>query len=181
MKKSLLMMLLAVTLMVSGCGSKQPQETQPVETETVEESDILETTEEETVETEQEETAGYDISGVDEYLASVKEQSLAIKDYLENEAMTQTDMNVKSQELYELWDETLNYLWGELKTNLPENDFSQLLEEQRTWIAEKETAVEAAGKDYEGGSMYALAVNSEAADLTEARVYELYEILNQIK
>ena len=152
-----------------------------MEKETVEESDAVETTEEETAETEQEENSGYDISSVEDYLASVKEQSLTIKDYLENEAMTQTDMNVKSQELYELWDEALNYLWGELKTNLPENDFSKLLEEQRSWITEKETAVEAAGKDYEGGSMYALAVNSEAADLTEARVYELYEILNQMK
>ena len=37
--------------------------------------------------------------------------------------------------------------------------------------------VEAAGADYQGGSLYALIVNTEAADLTEKRVLELYELL----
>ena len=45
----------------------------------------------------------------------LEEQSDAIRYFLENEAMTQSDMNVKSQELYTLWDDALNYLWGELQ------------------------------------------------------------------
>ena len=45
------------------------------------------------------------------------------------------------------------------------------------WIAEKEKAVEEAGKEVEGGSMYSLVVNMKAAELTEERVYELYELL----
>ena len=44
-------------------------------------------------------------------------------------------------------------------------------------VADKEAAVEEAGKEVEGGSMYPLVVNSEAAKLTEERVYELYEQL----
>ena len=46
-----------------------------------------------------------------------------------------------------------------------------------TWITEKETAVNEAGKDYEGGSMYSLIIYSEAASITEERVYLLYDIL----
>jgi len=51
------------------------------------------------------------------------------------------------------------------------------LDEQRTWIAEKEKAIEEVGKEVEGGSMYSLIVNTEAARITEERVYELYEFL----
>ena len=38
-------------------------------------------------------------------------------------------------------------------------------------------AVEAAGKEFEGGSIYPLIVNTEAAKLTEERTYKLYELL----
>ena len=68
----------------------------------------------------------------------------------------------------------------ELKTNLSEDKFQELLDEQRAWITEKENGIEEAGKEFEGGSMYSLAVNSEAARITEKRVYELYEILKQM-
>ena len=87
-------------------------------------------------------------------------------------------MNVKAQELYELWDDALNDIWGKLKQSLPEDEFSKLLDEQRKWITDKEKSMEEAGKEYEGGSIYALVVNMEAAKITEARVYELYKLLN---
>lgn len=38
-------------------------------------------------------------------------------------------------------------------------------------------AVEAAAKEYEGGSIHTLVINSEAAKLTQERVCELYELL----
>ena len=173
MKKNVLMLLLAIALVVPGCGNKEdkePQISMTVETEKDEES-IAEDN------TEQDETPAYDINSLNDYMAFVEEQSDSIKNYLENEAFTQDDMNVKSKELYDVWDEALNYLWGELKNYLPEEEFAELKDEQRTWITEKESAVEEAGKEFEGGSMYALAVNSEAAAITEERVYELYELL----
>lgn len=117
------------------------------------------------------------VRGIDDYISSVKERSDAIKDCLENEILTQSEMNEKSKELYDLWDGALNYLWGELKKGLPEEEFAVLLDEQRMWIADKEAAVEAAGKEVEGGSMYPLVVNSVAAQITEERVYELMEWL----
>ena len=111
------------------------------------------------------------------YMATIEEQSDDIKYALENEVVTQAEMNEKSQELFELWDGALNYLWGELKNVLPEKEFEELRDEQRTWIAQKEEAVETAGKEVEGGSLYTMVVNTEAATITEKRVYELYELL----
>lgn len=168
MKKNIVMLLLTIVFCVTGCAGKEEEKVQ-VSVTTGEENAAEEYTE-------QSETSSYDKSKVDDYMASVEEQSDSIKNFLEYEAMTQLDMNEKSQELYETWDEALNYLWGELKTILSDTEFENLLEEQRAWISEKETAVEEAGKEVEGGSMYALVVNNRAAELTEARVYELYEM-----
>ena len=122
--------------------------------------------------------SSYDISGrIDDMMAATEEWALTVKASLENDQLTQADMNTKSKELYDIWDDALNTLWAELKDTLPKDEYEVLLEEQRAWISAKEKAVEEAGKEVEGGSMYSLVVNSKAAELTEERVYELYEIL----
>lgn len=113
----------------------------------------------------------------EEYLTFVKEQSDAIKTSLEQEPFTQTEMNQKSEELRTLWDEALNHLLDEAKKILPKAEVEKLTAEQSTWEAEMKAAVEAAGKEVEGGSAYPLVVNSEAAKLTEERVCKLYELL----
>jgi len=185
MRKLLFVLLLTIAMSITACGSedgKTPQEPQKTEDDAQEntavQDDAAENSDEQSNESDQ--TAASNDSGssnLEDYMASLKEQSDGIKSYLENEAMTQQDMNEKSQELYKLWDDGLNYLWGELKNKLPEDEFAKLLDEQRTWVADKEAAVEEAGKEVEGGSMYPLVVNSTAAKLTEERVYELYEKL----
>ena len=53
----------------------------------------------------------------------------------------------------------------------------KLAAEQSAWGEDTEEAVRAVGKEIEGGSVYPLVVNTEAAKRTEARVYELYELL----
>ena len=117
------------------------------------------------------------IARAEDYLASVKEQSDAIKHSLENDPLTQTELNAKSQELYKLWDDALNFLLTELASCLPEAEFEKLQEAQDAWTAKREQAAKEAGKGFEGGSIYPLLVNSEAAKLTEDRAYELYELL----
>ena len=116
-------------------------------------------------------------AALDAYLASVKAQSDAIKASLEKDPLTQTDMNQKSQELRELWDGALKHLLEESKRVLSAAEMEKLTAEQNAWLEATEKSLEAAGKEFEGGSMHALAVNSEAAALTEARVYVLYEML----
>lgn len=178
-KKVVFVLMLMAALLGSGCAGKdEPVPQQPAaESGAVEPGGGSAAAQESSAP--QETAPQYDISGVDDYLAAVEEQAGSIQHFLEHEAMTQDDMNVKSQELYQLWDGALNHLWGELKTALTEERFAALLEEQLVWIADKEAAVEAAGKEFEGGSIYPLIVNSEAAAITEVRVYEFYALLKE--
>ena len=118
---------------------------------------------------------------VEEDIALLEEWAKTLKDLLENEDLTQAEMNEASSELYATWDSALNILWNELKEELPDDEFSKLLDEQREWIKAKEDAVAKAGAEYEGGSMYSLVVNMEAADITEKRVNELYEMYQQLQ
>ena len=130
--------------------------------------------------TEQNGFFSYDTGKIwEDYIKSIKEESDVIEAELEQGTLTQLEMNRKSKELYDLWDRALNYLWGELKVVLPEEEFTKLLEEQRLWIKHKEKVVEEEGKESEGGSIHALIVNMKAAELTKARVYELYTLLQK--
>ena len=127
--------------------------------------------------TEQNGFSSYEMNNpVDGMLDSVKNRGQEIRTTLEEDDLTQAEMNEKSLELYELWDGALNTLWTELKTKLSEEEFQQLLSEQRVWITEKEAAVQEAGKEVEGGSLYPMVVNMTGADFTEERVYELYDL-----
>ena len=67
----------------------------------------------------------------------------------------------------------------QLKEILSEEKFQSLLNEQRAWITEKERAVDEAGAEMAGGTMEPLLRNMKAAEYTEARVYELYELLKK--
>ena len=118
-------------------------------------------------------------SYIDDMMAATDEWAITIRASLEHDDLNQAEMNVKSMELYETWDAALNTLWSELKERLSDDEFKALLEEQRVWIADKEAAVKEAGKEVEGGSLYALVINMKAAEITEERVYELYEILKE--
>lgn len=201
MKKSILLWLLAVAILAAGCAGPENDAQQttasttgaPVqtttaatiaetqaETETTAATEPIaatETTSPEETQAQQTEPAATN-DELDDYMASLEAQSDAIKAALE-QAQSQSEMNQKAQELYVLWDDALNELWGKLRDSLPEDEFDKLLDEQLQWIEDKENAVEEAGREYENGSLYPLVTNSEAADITEQRVYELYELLKQ--
>ncbi len=168
MKKFILIPALIITIFMSACASPSPSETViPEEVPAPEEIAAVQ------------DSADVQKTVLEDYMVSLKESSDAIKISLETEALTQYQMNEKSQQLYELWDDALNYLWGELKAALPEEEFAKLLNEQLEWISYKENAAEEAGREFEGGSMYVLVTSGEAARITEERVYELYDILKQ--
>lgn len=201
MKKSILLWLLAVAILAAGCAGPENDAQQttasttgvPVQTTTAatiaetqaekettaatEPIAATETTSPEETQAQQTEPAATN-DELDDYMASLEAQSDAIKAALE-QAQSQSEMNQKAQELYVLWDDALNELWGKLRDSLPEDEFDKLLDEQIQWIEDKENAVEEAGREYENGSLYPLVTNSEAADITEQRVYELYELLKQ--
>lgn len=108
----------------------------------------------------------------------IEEQAAAIEDAIEHDAaLSQAELNVKSGELFELWDSMLNHIWDNLKWVNDADTMRALTDEQLIWIAEKEAAIDAAGTEFEGSSLLPLARNMKAAELTKARVYELLALL----
>lgn len=110
------------------------------------------------------------------WVRDAEEASAGLDVWLETN-ITQADMNLAAQDRYLIWDNTLNSLWAVLKEVLPKDTMDQLTREELAWIEEKEAAVEAAGAEVEGGSVYPAVVNGTAARLTRERVYELLEYL----
>ncbi|MCD8238747.1 MAG: DUF1311 domain-containing protein [Clostridiales bacterium] len=101
------------------------------------------------------------------------EQNTEAENKLYNEALTQWEMNVAADELYRLWDDTLNNVWAILEEGLSEEDMAALREEEQEWIEYKEAQIDEAGAEYEGGSMQPMVRAMEGAELTKARVYDL--------
>ena len=93
------------------------------------------------------------------------------RDQTLSDTATQMEMNEYSEQLYKLWDDELNRLWKVLKEELSSTEMAKLLEEQRTWIAEKEKAIN------EIGTATTMNENMTGEDLTRRRVYELLEYL----
>ncbi len=94
-------------------------------------------------------------------------------------AQTQLDMTEISNEMYLVWDDTLNIIWRILQSELDEDAMDALTIEERAWIAEKETAVKEAAEGCEGGSIQPMIEAQKAAEMTKERVYELLEYLKK--
>lgn len=122
--------------------------------------------------------SSYDRIGyLDQYLVSVESQSAALEDSLQNDPLTQLEMNETSSRLYNVWDMALNQVWDIVKQTTEASSWENVLNEQREWISQKEQAVSEAGAEYAGGSMQGMVMNMKAAELTKERVYELAEFL----
>ena len=185
--KKLAPIIIAALVLLSACGKEAshgqslPQEETPNLTvefaaDTQAESESSSPVEEILPEPEFSDTGADDAFA--EYMASVERQAEQTEAALQ-EATTQMEMSSHAAALYTLWDDALNYLWAELKPLLPEDEFSKILDEQLVWITNKEAAIAEAGKQFEGGSAYSMAVSIQGAQITKERVYELYELLKQ--
>ena len=106
---------------------------------------------------------------------SFAEESVAELETQIQEASTQADMNEAGAELYRTWDDTLNIVWKLLESELDAETMETLRVEERNWIAVKDEAVKAAGKEFADSSLQPMAESMKAAELTKERVYELAE------
>ncbi len=112
-----------------------------------------------------------------EGLADTEKKAAALEDKIQNETLTQSEYNDASAELYKLWDDQLNVTWKQLKKTLSDTEMSALTKEEKAWIKEKEEMMKKAVEGFEGGSMEPMLRDTEGAELTKARVYELIEYL----
>lgn len=110
-------------------------------------------------------------------LENAEQQAAVLEDKLYNKAVTQLDMNEASQELYELWDNELNLIWGKLVEASSDEEMLLLVSEEREWIKFKSAESEAAGSEFEGGSMQPMVRAVKEAELTRDRVYVLADYL----
>lgn len=189
MKKILLMLLLSAFLL-SGCGAKdsgnsipvetnQPSESmsnseqteEPKQTEDMKQTEDTKQAEEDSSQQTLSERIAMEISAAEEREAEVDKKI----EQMQEEAVTQSEMNETAEETYKLWDDTLNVVWGLLEANLNEADMEVLRKEEKEWIAFKDAEVQTAGEENEGGSLQPLLEAMKAAELTKARVYELAE------
>lgn len=108
------------------------------------------------------------------------ERAKALEDSLEQDVLTQQELNETAQQLYHVWDDELNNIWNILKRNLPDEEMDELTKEQLKWITMKEESMKNAGKEVEGGSMYGMVVSLKGAELTKDRVYLLLEKIEKL-
>ena len=116
-------------------------------------------------------------SDIDRELSELASQAAEMENRIYDEALSQSELNQLSAELYVLWDDELNSIWRRIREILPEEEMAQLTSEELAWIDEKEAAIAEAGAEFAGGSMQPYAENLAAVRLTRTRVYELAEYL----
>ena len=114
-----------------------------------------------------------------EYLQKMKkidsESEKLDKEYETEEGSTQMGMNIISGKQAKLYDDELNQIYDYLKQNLRKEKSKELEKSEMAWIKEKESNIAEIRKQYEGGSITPLMVNSEVAKESKERCYYLID------
>ena len=76
-------------------------------------------------------------------------------------------------QVYEWWDDELNYVYQQLKQTLSDEEFQTLKEEELDWIAARDGEAEKVAEQWEGGSDQIIVVTEREIELTKERTYEL--------
>ena len=110
-----------------------------------------------------------EINGAEEQTAALNRRMQA--------AQTQTELNELAGQKFQVWDNELNSVWKRLENTLSKDAMNRLRAEERTWISQKEKAMQQEAAAFGGGSMASMAYAEKGTELTRARVYVLAEYL----
>ena len=105
-----------------------------------------------------------------------EEQTAALNRRMQT-AQTQTELNELAGQKFQVWDNELNSVWKRLENTLSKDAMERLRAEERTWISQKEKAMQQEAAAFGGGSMASMAYAEKGTELTRARVYVLAEYL----
>ena len=105
-----------------------------------------------------------------------EEQTAALNRRMQT-AQTQAELNQLAGQKYQVWDNELNSVWKRLEGTLSKDAMERLRAEERTWISQKEKAMQQEAAAYGSGSMASMAYAEKGTELTRARVYVLAEYL----
>lgn len=111
------------------------------------------------------------------YLSRAESIEQYSRNYLDT-ATSQSSINIESGNVFTKWDVLLNDVYKYLKTIMTKSDFKKLEQEELNWIRQKEAAIEAAAKDWQGGSGEPMARNMTGIDYTKDRCYYLISLIN---
>jgi len=84
-------------------------------------------------------------------------------------AMTQRDLNQESYNVYVKWQDLLEEIYAYFYTVMSPDEYTDLMENDTEWRAEREKAIEAEGALWEGGSGAPMAMNSVGTSYTRDR------------
>lgn len=116
---------------------------------------------------------------IDDEIDKVLQKAKELEHKLDDENITENEMNLISYDLYKLWDDELNSMWKRMKEVVDPEEMKTVLKEQRKWIKEKEQKVKDAEEEVGGGSLLPFVKNQRAAEFTRIRVYELAKYLRK--
>ena len=109
-------------------------------------------------------------------ISGTEEQTAALNRRMQT-AQTQAELNQLAGQKYQVWDNELNSVWKRLEGTLSKDAMERLRAEERTWISQKEKAMQQEAAAYGSGSMASMAYAEKGTELTRARVYVLAEYL----
>lgn len=96
----------------------------------------------------------------------------------ENEELNNTyDFLQNAQKRYELADNLLNEIWILVKYNTDEDTFNSVLNEQREWLKQRDSAAQEGYDSWEGGSFAPVDYADTQATMTMERCEELLKLL----
>lgn len=110
------------------------------------------------------------------YLSKLNELEIKEYNYMINEnPQTTLEIMECTNNMYNMWDDLLNDIWGVLKEQLSSNEMKELTFLEKQWIKDKESDAEEAMNQYEGGTEGQIEYYSSLLNSTKERCYYLVE------
>ncbi|MGL6201973.1 MAG: lysozyme inhibitor LprI family protein [Lachnospiraceae bacterium] len=109
----------------------------------------------------------------EEYYAHLAEVERKSDDLADSQTGVTVEMNQAMSQIYQWWDDELNYIYQVLKSTMTDSEFQELKEEELEWIDYRDEYAEKAGKEFEGGTAQGYVMTGAKAEATKERVYEL--------
>ncbi|BDH60362.1 hypothetical protein MTP04_04920 [Lysinibacillus sp. PLM2] len=112
----------------------------------------------------------------DAYLKKLNDTKTEMEEMRNNPISSSTyALKEVENEIYIVWDDLLNEIYGVLQQQLPKEEMDKLKEEQRNWITYRDKSALEASQKYKGGTQEHLEYDIVRNNRTEERCFELVE------
>jgi len=199
LKKSIIIVLLAIAFGLVGCDNttKESVNKQPTETTTAANNEVNSNeqisssnevnSKEQTISNNNEKSSDNNKvnsntksnntnqkSKKQEYKAKLDNIELELKGF-DNASATTNDMYQEACRAYKQWDDALNEIYGALKAQLPASDMKKLQTEELQWIKDRDAKAKKDAEEMAGGTMEKVLFQGSLANSTKERCYVLVD------